>query len=291
MTDATANRVGFVGLGKLGEPASRCLHRAGVPLLLFDADRSRAERIAKEFGATVADSLADFRQCDLVVSVLPDGKITREAALAMDLAPGAVLVDMSSSSPEDTRELSGMLRARIVDAPVSGSVKGAIAGELVFMVGGEAADVARARPLLEAMGKSITHLGPVGSGHALKAINNYIAAAGYIACCEGLLAGKRYGLDPAKMLDVIDQSSGMSYNTKGKFRQHVLPRTWGSGFGLAHMAKDVRIAARLAKETGTPFRLGERCEALWNEAAERYGADADHTELIRLLEEATGSRL
>lgn len=284
-------RVGFVGLGKLGEPASRRLQGAGFSLLLFDADRARATRLAAEYGAVVAGSLAEFRNCGLVVSVLPDGKATREAALAMDLPPEAVLVDMSSSSPEDTRELAGTLRARVVDAPVSGSVKGAIAGELVFMVGGEAADVARARPLLEAMGKSITHLGPVGSGHALKAINNYIAAAGYIACCEGLLAGKRYGLDPAKMLDVIDQSSGMSYNTKGKFRQHVLSRTWGSGFGLAHMAKDVRIAARLAAETGTPFRLGERCEALWNEAAERYGADADHTELIRLLEEATGSRL
>lgn len=285
------NKVGFVGLGKLGEPASRRLHKAGFPLLLHDRDAAIAARLADEYGAAAALDLKAFSSCEIVVTVLPDGRATREAALEMNLPQGAVLVDMSSSSPADTRELAAALRARIVDAPVSGSVKGAVAGELIFMVGGEAADVARVRPLLEAMGRSIAHLGPVGAGHALKAINNYIAAAGYIACCEGLLAGKRYGLDPQKMLDVIDQSSGMSYNTKGKFRQHVLSRSWGSGFGLAHMAKDVRIAARLARDTGTPFRLGERCAELWDEAAARYPADADHTELIRLLEEATGSRL
>lgn len=285
------NRIGFVGLGKLGEPASRRLHKAGFPLVLHDRNVAIAGRLAGEYGAVAVGDLRELSSCEIVVTVLPDGKATREAALAMDLPPGAILVDMSSSSPADTRELAGTLRARIVDAPVSGSVKGAVAGELIFMVGGDAADVARARPLLEAMGKSITHLGPVGAGHALKAINNYIAAAGYIACCEGLLAGKRYGLDPRQMLDVIDQSSGMSYNTKGKFRQHVLSRSWGSGFGLAHMAKDVRIAARLAEDTGTPFRLGERCAELWDEAAARYPSDADHTELIRLLEEATGSQL
>jgi 3-hydroxyisobutyrate dehydrogenase len=285
------NRIGFVGLGKLGEPASRRLHQAGFPLLLFDRDSSPARRLAAEYGAVAVEDLKALSSCEIVVTVLPDGKATREVALSMDLPQGAVLVDMSSSSPADTRELAGALRARIVDAPVSGSVKGAIAGELIFMVGGDPADVARVRPLLEAMGKSISHLGPVGAGHALKAINNYIAAAGYVACCEGLIAGKRYGLDPRQMLDVIDQSSGMSYNTKGKFRQHVLPRTWGSGFGLAHMAKDVRIAARLARDTGTPFALGERCAELWDQAALRYAPDADHTELIRLLEEATGSQL
>lgn len=284
-------RVGFVGLGKLGEPASRRLHKAGFALLLHDRNASTAGRLAAEYGAAVARDPKEFASCEIVVAVLPDGKATREAAMAMELPQGAVLLDMSSSSPADTRELAATLRARIVDAPVSGSVKGAISGELIFMVGGDEADVARVRPLLEAMGKSITHLGPVGAGHALKAINNYIAAAGYIACCEGLIAGKRYGLDPRKMLDVIDQSSGMSYNTKGKFRQHVLSRTWGSGFGLAHMAKDVRIAARLAQDTGTPFRLGERCAELWDEAAQRYGTGADHTEMIRLLEEATGSEL
>jgi 3-hydroxyisobutyrate dehydrogenase len=285
------NKVGFVGLGKLGEPASRRLAKAGVDLLLHDLTAETSSRLAGEYRATQARSLAEFSACEVVVSVLPDGPATREAALAMNLPAGAILVDLSSSSPADTRELAAKLRARIVDAPVSGSVKGAVAGELVFMVGGEAADVTKVRPLLEAMGKSITHLGPVGSGHALKAINNYIAAAGYIACCEGLLAGKRYGLDPRQMLDVIDQSSGMSYNTKGKFRQHVLPRTWGSAFGLRHMAKDVRIAARLAQETQTPFRLGERCAELWDEAAERLPPGADHTELIRMLEEATGTKL
>jgi 3-hydroxyisobutyrate dehydrogenase len=285
------SKVGFVGLGRLGEPASRCLHKAGFPLVLYDRDSSIVEKLSKEYGAVAARSLGEFSSCDLVVTALPDGKAVRAAALEMNLPASAVLVDMSSSAPGDTQTLAKELRARVVDAPVSGSVRGARTGELVFMVGGDAPDVARARPVLEAMGKSITHLGPVGSGHALKAINNYIAAAGYIACCEGLLAGRRFGLDPRAMLDVIDQSSGMSYNTKGKFRQHVLPRTWGSGFGLALMAKDVRIALELGRATGTPFRLGEQCSSLWDEAAREFGPEADHTEFIRLLEQETGTQL
>ena len=281
------NQVGFVGLGRLGEPASRCLHQAGFPLLLYDRD---AAKLTGEYG-TAAASLAEFSACEFVVAALPDGKAVREAALRMNLPDQAVLIDMSSCAPSETRSLAKDLKARIVDAPVSGGVKAARAGELVFMVGGEAQDVARVRPLLDAMGASVTHVGPAGAGHALKAINNYIAAAGYIACCEGLMAGKRFGLDPRAMLDVIDQSSGMSYNTKGKFRQHVLPRSWGSGFGLGLMAKDVRIALELGRDTGTPFRLGDRVSALWDEAAEALEASADHTEFIRLLEQATGTRL
>jgi 3-hydroxyisobutyrate dehydrogenase len=284
-------RVGFVGLGKLGEPASRCLHQAGFSLALYDRDAALARKLAEEYGAGAAGRLEELASCELVVTALPDGKAVREAALQMNLPAGAVLVDMSSSAPADTQALAKELRAGVVDAPVSGGVKAAKTGDLVFMVGGKPEDVARARPLLDAMGASVTHVGPSGAGHALKAINNYIAAAGYIACCEGLLAGKRFGLDPRAMLDVIDQSSGMSYNTRGKFRQHVLPRSWGSGFGLGHMAKDVRIALEIGRDTGTPFRLGERCSALWDEAAAALEASADHTEFIRLLEQATGTRL
>ena len=285
------NKVGFVGLGRLGEPASRSLHQAGFSLMLYDRDAALASRLATEFGAVAAGDLKEFSSCELVVTALPDGKAVREAALQMSLPATSVLVDMSSSAPSDTQGLAKALRAGVVDAPVSGGVKAARTGDLVFMVGGEAADVAKARPLLDAMGASVTHVGPTGAGHALKAINNYIAAAGYIACCEGLLAGRRFGLDPRAMLDVIDQSSGASYNTKGKFRQHVLPRSWGSGFGLGLMAKDVRIALELGRQTGTPFRLGERVSALWDEAAEALDASADHTEFIRLLEQATGTRL
>jgi len=285
------NTVGFVGLGRLGEPASRCLSKAGFPLLLHDRDAALAGRLAAEYGACAAEDFAALRGCGIVVTALPDGKAVREAALQMDLPAGALLVDMSSSAPSDTQSLARDLTAGIVDAPVSGGVKAAKTGDLVFMVGGKPEDVAKARPLLDAMGASVTHVGPAGAGHALKAINNYIAAAGYVACCEGLIAGRRFGLDPRAMLDVIDQSSGMSYNTRGKFRQHVLSRTWGSGFGLGLMAKDVRIALELGRDTGTPFRLGERLSALWDEAAESLEDSADHTEFIRLLEQATGTRL
>jgi 3-hydroxyisobutyrate dehydrogenase len=285
------NCVGFVGLGRLGEPASRRLHAAGFPLALYDRDRALAARLAAEYGAQAPETLAALgEQCGIVVTALPDGNAVRETALALKLRPESILLDMSTSSPLDTQALA-RTGLRVVDAPVSGGVRAAKSGELVFMVGGDAADVERCRPLLQAMGRRIFVAGGTGAGHALKAINNYIAAAGYVACCEGLMAGRRFGLDPQTMLDAINESSGMSYNTQGKFAQHVLPRTWGSGFGLELMAKDVRIALALGAATGTPFPLGERCAELWAQAAAALGEGRDHTEYVRMLEAATGSRL
>lgn len=286
-----AETIGFLGLGKLGEPASRRLHRAGYRLALFDRDAALAARLAEEYRA---ETPATLRGCGVVVCALPDGDAVRHAMRGADLTPGTLVIDMGSCDPEGTRALGDELSKRgvkLVDAPVSGGVRGAKSGELVFMVGGSDEDVARARPLLAAMGTKVFVLGPLGSGHALKCLNNYIAAAGYVAACEALVAGKRYGLDPQAMLDAINVSSGRSYNTEGKFAQHVLSRSWGSGFSLGHMAKDVRIAQGLAKRTGTPFVLGNLCEALWTEAAGTVGAGADHTEYVKTLERATGTPL
>jgi 3-hydroxyisobutyrate dehydrogenase len=286
-----AETIGFIGLGKLGAPASKRLHEAGHRLALFDRDKALAARLAAEYRA---ETPATLRGCGVIVTALPDGARVREALQHADLAPGTLVIDMGSCDPGSTRELGKSLAARrvhMVDAPVSGGVRAAAQGELVFMVGGAPDDVARARPFLLAMGTRVFELGPLGAGHALKCLNNYIAAAGYAAACEALLAGKRYGLDPQAMLDAINVSSGRSYNTEGKFAQHVLTRSWGSGFSLGHMAKDVRIAQSLAKATGTPFLLGNLCEALWADAASAIGEEADHTEYVRALEEATGTQL
>ena len=289
--DPPPQTVAFVGLGALGEPASRALHRAGFRLALFDRDAARVARLAAEYGVATDTPVA---QCALVVTALPDGDAVRAFALGAPLARGALLVDMGSCDPEGTRALGALLAARgvaMVDAPVSGGVRGAREANLVFMVGGAPADRARARPLLQAMGRQVFELGPLGAGHALKCLNNYVAAAGYAAACEALLAGRRYGLEPQAMLDAINASSGRSYNTEGKFAQHVLTRTWGSGFSLGMMAKDLRIMRALAAHTQVPFTLGEACLSLWESAERAVGADADHTEYVRPLEAAAGVRL
>jgi len=293
-------RIGFVGLGHLGEPASRAVHKAGFRLALYDLNKDTLARLAAEYSADTPATLEDLaRGCDVVITCLPDGRIVRDVVLgeqgiAAGMSPSSLLIDMGSSAPLGTRALGEELARRglrMMDAPVSGSVRGAVNAQLIFMIGGAPEDFERCKPLLSAMGRQQFHLGPLGSGHALKCLNNYIAAAGYIAASEALVAGRRFGLDPQAMLDVINVSSGGSYNTQNKFSQQVLSRKWGSGFSLGLMAKDVRTALELAELTDTPFRLGRHCRELWNEAEQELGAAADHTEMTRIIEEAAGVQL
>ena len=143
----------------------------------------------------------------------------------------------------------------MVDAPVSGAQWGAQAAELVFMVGGAAADLARVRPLLDAMGRAVHHVGPLGAGHTMKCINNMITAMTFIATAEGLAIGKRAGLDPVAMNEVLNDSTGASWLTRNHFAQRVFSRTFDDPFKLDLMAKDVGIAMGLAQEHGLPLPL------------------------------------
>ena len=208
---------------------------------------------AAETGAALA------RAADIVITMLPTGAIVRDALLgaggiARSLARGAVVVDMSSSDPNGTRELGrglAELGVALVDAPVSGGVPRAEAGTLAIMIGGEdEAAIARVRPVLETMGAKLFRTGPLGSGHAMKALNNYVAAAAFAATSEALLVGKRFGLEPAVMVEVMNASSGRSFNTDIVFPDHVVGGKFAAGFALGLMAKDVGIAAGLAREIG-----------------------------------------
>lgn len=293
-------KIGFIGLGKMGEPMSRNLHRAGYQLVLYDINERAVARLAQEYGAEIAASPAEVgRACRAVITIVPDGKAVREIALGANglvhgLAKSSILIDMSSSAPGGTRALGAELAQRglrMIDAPVSGGVKRAVSGELAVMIGGEAGDIEQCRPLLAAMGRHLFATGALGAGHAIKCLNNFVSAVGYMAAAEALVAGKRFGLDPQVMLDVINKSSGMNNSTQTKFAQHVLSRSFGSGFSIGLMAKDLRTALDLAHETGTPFPAGERCIEVWNEAEKSLGAGADHTEIVRVLEQATGTQL
>lgn len=293
-------RVAFVGLGKMGVPMVANLLARGFEVCGFDVAAAAAERFAAEHpGASMGRSAAEAaRGAQVAITMLPDGKAVREAVLgegglAAALPRGALLIDMSSSSPVDTARLGQELAPRglgLVDAPVSGGVKRAVEGKLAIMVGGEAALVARARPVLEAMGSSIWQTGPLGSGHAMKALNNYVSAAGLVAACEALLVGRRFGLDPALMVDVLNASTGRNNSTELKAKQFILSGTFGSGFSLGLMAKDLRTAAALADHLAVGAPLSHATSDLWTAAERAVGGGADHTEIFRFLEGSDAGR-
>lgn len=287
--DRSASRpvVGVVGLGNMGLPIALNLVRAGFDVVGADVSDARLGQLSQEGGRS-ADTAAQLAgEADVIVLLLPDSKVVASVVTAprfvAALRPGTVIVDMSSSEPMRTRELGEALRERgvaMVDAPVSGGVKAAVAARLTIMAGGDTEDLAVVRPVLDALG-TVTHTGALGSGHALKAINNLLSATHLWATSEAMVLGERFGLDPAVMLAVLNGSSGRSGSTENKWPNFILPGTFDSGFALRLMLKDVRTAVALADEIGAPGRMAQLTESLWAEASDGLAADADHTEIAR----------
>jgi 3-hydroxyisobutyrate dehydrogenase len=285
-------RVGFVGLGNMGAPMARHLATAGYKVMALDADPTALERFCNTVECERAPSLSALgRSCRLVITMLPDGRAVRQVLLGKDgvvasLAAGSVVLDMTSAAPVGTRELGLKLAESsiaLVDAPVSGGVKRAVEGKLAIMAGGDPAVIARCRPVLEKFGQVFV-TGVSGSGHAMKALNNYLSAAALATTAEAMMAGERFGIDPAVMLEVLNHSTGRNTATEQKYPAFVLTRTFNSGFALGLMAKDLRIALDLTVAVGTPAALLSRCSDLWTGAEQRLGFSADNTEIVRYLE-------
>ena len=229
---------------------------------------------------------------DVMITMLPDGDAVWEAvADALPaLKPGAVVVDMSSSDPAGTRALGRALftnKIHMVDAPVSGARFKAKDGTLAIMVGGDKAAVKKVMPVLRRLGTEIFHVGPLGAGHAVKALNNYLGAAGTLAGFEALLIAQAFGLDPKPMLDAINASTGRNSTTARKIPQDILTGAYASGFKLSLMTKDVGIAAELARglKLRTPF-LKETLKH-WKAAQKQLTRDADHTEIYKYQRKLT----
>ncbi|HXZ93330.1 MAG TPA: NAD(P)-dependent oxidoreductase [Burkholderiales bacterium] len=266
--------VAFVGLGQMGRPMSAHLEKAGFIVRSYDLNGR----------GNCASAAEAARGADVFLAMLPDGRAVREAVRAAELSKGTLVLDMSSSDPVGTRTLGAELAARgvgLVDAPVSGGVKRALDASLAIMAGGEAALIERVRPLLEKMGSKIFLTGPLGSGHAMKALNNYVSAAGLAATCEALAAGARFGLDPAVMTDILNVSSGRTNTSEVKVKAFMLSGAFNSGFSTALMVKDIATAVSLAEAMGFEAPLAHRCVELWKDAAGRLGGGADHTEYYR----------
>ena len=290
---AEEKQVGFAGIGNMGAPMVRNLAKAQIPVLAYDLNATALESVTCESNlVTAACGLAGVgAKCSTVITMLPTGADVREAVLgaggiASKMKQGGIILDMSSSEPTGTVELARELEARglyLVDAPVSGGVHGAVAGTLALMTGGEDAVVARVETTLQAMGKMF-RTGPVGSGHAAKALNNFLSAASLTATSEALLVALKFGLDGAMMADIWDASTGFSSATRNKLHQHILNEKFAAGFTLKLLDKDVRIARDLARKLDVRADYLDRVSGLLSDAVEELGDEADHTALFKHLE-------
>jgi 3-hydroxyisobutyrate dehydrogenase len=287
--------IAFIGLGMMGRPMANRLAEAGFKLRVFDLSQKAVSDFvgAHPSALATASAKAAAQGADALITMLPDGKVVRQAVLegrdpaVEGLGAGALVLDMSSSNPVDTQRLARDLAARglaVLDAPVSGGVKRALDGTLSIMVGGAAADLERVRPVFAAMGRTITLCGPAGAGHAMKALNNYLSAAGLVAMCEALVVGEAFGLDPGTMVDVFNSSTGKSNATEVKGRQFVVSRTFAAGFTTGLMVKDLRTAADVATHLELNMPNLKQAVAYWADANGKLGPSADHTEIFRYAE-------
>jgi 3-hydroxyisobutyrate dehydrogenase len=283
-------RVGFIGIGNMGTPMSGHIVKGGHDVVLYDADVERARKVAGTHGCRAAESIADLGSSEFVVTMLPDGHVVRrvmlgEEGLARHLKPGAVLIDMSSSDPVGTRELGKDLKpfgVGLIDAPVSGAVPRATTATLAIMIGGDdKAAVEKAKPLLRCMGDRLFETGGLGNGHAMKALNNFIAATAFSACSEAILIAKRFGLDAGAMVDILNASTGRSFITEVVLKDHVLSGKFATGFQLGLLAKDVRIAADLGEHVKLDAPVSRLIRERWAMARDQLGPTRDNSEAIR----------
>lgn len=285
-------RVALIGLGRMGRPMAARLAGAGIALSACDADPAARDAVGVLGVEVQAAPAAAAKGAEILITMLPDGAIVRDVLLKQGvvgaLEDGALVIDMSSSAPMGTRQLGAVLAGHgigMLDAPVSGGVARARDGTLTAMVGGEAAALDRARPALEAMASQVIHCGALGAGHAVKALNNYVSAAGLSAACEALLVAQDFGIDLETLVDVLNVSTGRNNSTEVKLKPHVLTGSFASGFALSLMAKDLRTAADLGQALGHPRPGIDGQASLWAQALERLGQGADHTEIYRYLEQ------
>jgi 3-hydroxyisobutyrate dehydrogenase len=281
----------------MGRPMAERLAEAGNIVIGFDADPAARRECAASAHLEVVHGLLDVaRSCRTVILMLPSSAVVEQVLLGdglLDaLAPSSTVIDMGSSDPHATQRLGAIASERgvvMIDAPVSGGVRGARGGHLTIMAGGLRSEVDRAGGLFSVLGSRVVYAGELGSGHAVKALNNLLAAASLLASAEALMIGTGLGLDPELMLEVFNSSTGRSYSTEHKLPDFILPQNYASGFAIGLLSKDIDIAARLADETRMTAPLSRQVRRLWTEAAETLGPAADHTEIACWLEQQSNA--
>ena len=298
-----SKQIGFIGLGNMGFPMASRLVEAGYSLSVYDIKSDVQATFLKGRSAAGMDAPAEAaKNSAVIITMLPDGKAVSALVLGAEgstgmidvMSPGTILIDMSSSSPMGTKKLGQLLAAReirMIDAPVSGGVPKAKSGELTIIAGGRAEVLKQCRPIFEVLGSRIFHSGPLGSGHAVKALNNMCSAAGLIAAAEVLLVGQKFGINPRLMNDILNASTGRNNSTENKMAQYVFSRSFSSGFSLDLMVKDLTTVTELAKELGVPALFSTACRELWVAAQSGLEGGVDHTGVVRWFEQLARTRL
>ena len=293
-------RVGFIGLGIMGKPMVRNLVKAGHDLVVHNRSRGPVEELVAESPRiSAADSPQEVAaQTDIVITMLPDSPDVRavvfgENGLRDALKPGSLLVDMSTIAPATSQEVHAALTERGVgalDAPVSGGDMGAIAGTLSIMVGGSEEDFARAKPLFEAMGKTIVLVGGPGAGQVVKACNQVVVALNYSAVSEALVLGAKAGVDPEKIVQVL--SGGLAASRVLELKgPTMLQRQFAPGFRVNLQRKDLGIALATGREQGVPLPMTALVSQLYEMLAAAGRGDLDHSSLVTIEEDFAGYRL
>ena len=295
---ASDTKIAFVGLGLMGVPMAKNLLKAGYQLAGFDLNPEVAAKFLDEKGFQFVSSPAQaIQDANLTILMLPDSTIVDallwgsngSAGIATQLRKNSYLIDMSSSSPISSKENNQKLEKlgiKFVDAPVSGGVKKAMNGSLAIIVGGKKEYFGEIHPLLECMGKSIVHVGDAGAAHAVKALNNYVSAAGLIAASEALNAANKFGLDPHVVNQVFNASTGRNNTTENKVENFMLNDAFNSGFSLALMRKDVQIALNFIENMNCYASLAKQCVLTAKEADEKLGKGVDHTAMFDYVRSA-----
>jgi 3-hydroxyisobutyrate dehydrogenase-like beta-hydroxyacid dehydrogenase len=292
-------RVGFLGLGIMGGPMAASLRRAGYELTVFNRTRDRAETFANEHGAAVAATPAEAAAgAEAVLTMVVDGAQVRALLLGGDgvaagAAPGTLCIDMSTIAPGEAREIGSALAEqglRFVDAPVTGSSPRARDATLTIMAGGASDDVARARPLLEAMGSLVLHVGELGQGQMLKLINNAVAASHAAVLAQALVAARATGVDLDALVQVMRAGSGGSAMLDLKAGP-MLEHDWSTLFKTEHMLKDLRLCLDAAQEAGVPFPAAAATRDALVAAVGRGHGEDDFASVLEVYEALAAVRL
>jgi 3-hydroxyisobutyrate dehydrogenase len=291
-------KIAFLGLGAIGAPMASHLAHEPFVLTVWNRSADKAREFGAKYGVRVAATAAEaVVGADVVITCVPSSREVEElvtGGVAQAMREGSILVDCTSGDPSTSRRVAESLAPRriaFVDAPVSGGVKGAIAGTLTIMCGGAESDIDRVRPVLEAFGKKIIRCGDIGAGDAVKAMNQALLAIHIWSAGEALAVLSKLGVDTQVALDVINGSSGRSNSSENLFPERVMTRAFPRTFKLALLDKDVRIAAGIAEENGIEAPLMELTTRLFAEARKILGEEADHVEAVRVIEDRTGVKV
>lgn len=285
-------KIGFIGLGVMGKSMALNILKAGYELTVFDVVKENVQELVSKGAKSGVTSADVAEKSDVIMTSLPNASIVEQVFLGENgilegAKEGAVYVDLSSITPKSIRHINEVAIKKsvyVVDAPVSGGAEGAEKGTLTIMVGGEKAILEKVLPILNCLGKDITHVGNVGAGDTVKAVNNLLLGTNMVAVAEALVLGKKAGLDPDIMFDIISKSSGSSYALTAKYKKYIAKGNFNPGFMVNLMYKDLQLAIDTAKDLNYPLLNGNIAQQMFEIAKTEGMGNEDISSVVKIFE-------